>query len=60
MKTPSRDYLFVPGLVSALALIVTTPAAPQHREETGNGLKYLAQYCVPKDEGSPTAPRLYC
>jgi hypothetical protein len=60
METPSTNYLFVLGLVSALALIMTTPAVPQHREETGNGLKYLAQYCVPKDDGSPTAPRLYC
>jgi hypothetical protein len=60
MKTPSRNYLFVPGLVSALALVATTPAVPPHREDTGNGLKSFAQYCVPKDDGSPTTPRVYC
>ncbi|HET9535173.1 MAG TPA: hypothetical protein VFP43_07510 [Mesorhizobium sp.] len=60
MKTPSRSYLFVPGLVSALALVATTPSFPQHRDETANGTGQLAQYCLPKDDASPDAPRLYC
>jgi hypothetical protein len=60
MKTPSRSYLFVPGLVSALALVATTPSFPQYRDETANGTGQLAQYCLPKDDASPDAPRLYC
>jgi hypothetical protein len=60
MKTPSRSYLFVPGLVSALALVATTPSFPQYRDETANAASQLAQYCMPKDDPSPDAPRLYC
>jgi hypothetical protein len=60
MKISSRNYLFVPGLVSALALVATTPSFPQHRDETENAAGQLAQYCVPKDDASPTTPRVYC
>jgi hypothetical protein len=60
MKTLARNYLFVPGLVSALALVATTPAVSQHRDEAATGGGQVAQYCAPKDDGSVTAPRIYC
>jgi hypothetical protein len=61
MKAPARNNLIAVGLITMLAITATGSSLTQRREHKADGSsRHLVQYCVPHDDDSLDAGRVYC